>query len=381
MSAEAIHSIRQNRIALSVFFFIAGIRFASWASRIPDIQNHLHLSDAGLGSVLLALPLGSISGLPLSGYLVTKFGSRNILLLASLSFPVAMIFIGLAANVWQLALVLYFFGMTGNIMNISMNTQAVGLEVLYGKSIIASFHGLWSLAGFTGAAFGTWMIAIHISPFYHFLIICVLSLIMTMFFFTYTLQHDHGKTNSDKIFVKPDQAIFILGLIAFSSMVCEGTMFDWSGVYFHKVIKVRESLTTMGYVAFMSTMAGGRFIGDFMITRFGAKKILQISGMIISSGLMIAVIFPTIITATFGFLMVGVGVSSVVPLSYGLAGKSKKLSPSVAIASVSSIGFLGFLIGPPTIGFIAQAFNLRWSFALIACLGLGTTIVSRKLKV
>jgi MFS family permease len=163
-------------------------------------------------------------------------------------------------------------------------------------------------------------------------------------------------------------------------MVCEGTMFDWSGVYFQKVVQAPLTLTTLGYAAFMSTMAGGRFIGDRVVNHFGKKKVLQVSGFVIASGLLLAVILPYIITATIGFLLVGMGVSSVVPLVYSSAGKSKTLSPGVALTAVSTIGFLGFLLGPPLIGFIAQAFSLRISFTLIAVLGFCTTLLASQVK-
>ena len=163
-------------------------------------------------------------------------------------------------------------------------------------------------------------------------------------------------------------------------MVCEGTMFDWSGVYFLKVINASPHLRTLGYVSFMSAMAAGRFIGDKLITKFGAKKVLQTSGIIISSGLMLAVLFPYIVTSTIGFLMVGFGVSSIVPLCFAMAGRSKKMAPSLAIAAVSSIGFLGFLAGPPMIGYIAQVSNLRISFTVIAFLGASIYFTAPRLK-
>ncbi len=141
------------------------------------------------------------------------------------------------------------------------------------------------------------------------------------------------------------------------------------------------AFTALGYVAFMATMATGRFLGDWLVTKFGVKSILQLSGILIATGLMIAVIFPHMFTAITGFLLVGFGVSCVVPVVYGLAGKSATMSPALALAAVSTISFLGFLIGPPLIGFIAEASNLRWSFTLIALLGLGTTILAGKVKV
>lgn len=157
-------------------------------------------------------------------------------------------------------------------------------------------------------------------------------------------------------------------------------MFDWSGVYFQKVVTVPETLTTVGSIAFMATMAAGRFTADGLVTKYGVSKILQFSGVISTSGLLLAVIFPNIYTTTIGFLMVGVGVSSVVPLVLAIAGKSKTLAPGIAIAAVSTVGFLGFLIGPPLIGFIAQATSLRWSFTLIALLGLGTSFMASQIK-
>jgi MFS family permease len=163
-------------------------------------------------------------------------------------------------------------------------------------------------------------------------------------------------------------------------MLCEGAMADWSGVYFKKIVQAPVSYITLGYVAFTSTMALGRFLGDGLVTRFGVKRMLQMSGTLITTGLLTAVIFPYLLTATAGFFLVGFGVSSVVPIVYGLAGRSTTLSASAALAAVSTIGFLGFLIGPPIIGLIAQAVSLRWSFTLIGVLGFGTALLAGKLK-
>ena len=158
-------------------------------------------------------------------------------------------------------------------------------------------------------------------------------------------------------------------------------MFDWNGVYFQKVVKVGTAYTTVGYFAFMNSLAAGRFIADWLVTKFGVKTILQFSGILISAGFLTAVIFPFIIPATIGFLLVGLGVSSVVPLDYGLAGKSKTMQPGVAPAAISAIGFLGFLIGPPLVGFKAGSASLRWSFTVIAHTGFTTTILATKIKI
>jgi len=371
---------RAYRIAVSTFFFLAGFSFASWASRIPDIKMRLGLSDGAFGSVLFALPVGLMAGLPLSGWLVSKFGSRQIVILAALFYPLTLTMIGLVATTWQLVAVLFIFGLWANLFNISVNTQAVGVEALYGRSIMASFHGVWSVAGFSAATIGTFFISAGFSVFTHFCIICAASVCTVIAAYKYALPQDVKSNEATPIFAVPDAALLKLGVIAFCCMVSEGTMFDWSGIYFQNVVAVPKSLTTLGYVAFMSTMAGGRFAGDWLANKLGKKRMLQVSGIVIAAGLLTAVLFPYIVPATIGFLLVGMGVSSVVPLVYGEAGKSTTMSPGVALAAVSTIGFLGFLVGPPLIGFIAQAASLRWSFTLIAVLGFCTTILASKVK-
>jgi MFS family permease len=179
--------------------------------------------------------------------------------------------------------------------------------------------------------------------------------------------------------VRPNKQLGLLGLIAFCCMACEGAMFDWSGVYFQKVVNAPRQLVALGYTAFMSTMAGGRFLGDWIITRLGKQQVLQASGVFIFSGLLVAILFPYLLFAILGFMLVGLGVSSVIPVVYSAAGNAKNMAPSVALATVSSIGFIGFLIGPPIIGFIAETLSLRWSFTFIAFLGLGTTLLSAKI--
>jgi len=374
---------RYYRVAVSVFFFILGFSFSSWTSRIPDIKNALHLSEAGLGAVLFALPIGQLTAMGLSGFLVSNYGSKRILSFALFLYPTTLLGLGAVTAIWQLIAALFLFGMFANLCGISINTQGVGVERLYKRSIMASFHGVWSLAGFTGGLLSTFMVGYEVSPFVHFCIVygIVITLFLTMR--NYAMPRDissASKKKEKRSFVKPDKYILSLGMIAFGSMICEGTMFDWSGVYFEKVINPPKELIRLGYIAFMFAMASGRFTADKLVTRFGTSRILQFSGIIITSGLLISVIFPNLIAATAGFLLVGIGTSSVVPLCYSLAGKSKIMHPSVAIATVSSIGFSGFLIGPPIIGFVAELSSLQWSFALIAFLGLATSLMATRIK-
>jgi MFS family permease len=367
---------RVHRIAVSSFFFLAGLSFSTWASRIPDIQQKLHLSNADLGGILLGLPLGLMTSLPLAGYLVAKFGSRHIVLISALAYASILPFPGLMDSSLALMGCLFLFGMAGNMLNISMNTQAISTEVEYGRTIMASYHGIWSLAGFTGAAAGNLFTSLHFTPFHHFLCISVSGIILILVAQRYLIAKDYHYDENQPIFAKPDRSLINFGFIAFCCMICEGAMFDWSGVYFRKVIQPGEGLVTAGFTAFMCTMATGRFVGDWLALKLGKRATLQLSGIFTATGLLVAVIFPYFIPAVIGFLLVGAGVSSVVPLVYSAAGKSEVLSPGVAIAAVSTIGYLGFLFGPPFIGFIAQASSLQVALGLIAVLGASITVIS-----
>ncbi len=371
-------SHRINRIAVGAVFFSFGLCFSSWASRIPSIQQSLGLSDAQLGLVLISLPVGSMISLPLAGFLTAKAGSRKIVIIATILYSLTLVTLGLAENGYHLVTGLFVFGLAGNLLNISINTQAVGVEALYKRSIMASFHGLWSLAGFAGAAIGTFMMGRGIFPYQHFIFIMITAVTILLLSNNNLLKEDATPQANQPIFVKPDKSLINLGIIAFCSMICEGAMFDWSGIYFKKVVVADEAWLGAGYTAFMSMMAFGRFVADWATVRFGLKRILQLSGLLTATGLLIAVLFPNIVTAITGFLLVGLGVSSVVPLVYSAAGRSKVLSPGVALATVSTIGFLGFLCGPPLIGFVAGATSLRISFAIIAVMGLCVSIVSGK---
>jgi MFS family permease len=369
---------RIHRIAVSSFFFLAGFCFASWASRIPDIQAKLQLNSAALGGILLCLPIGLMVSLPVAGYLVAKYGSRIIVMGSAILYSCTLPMLGFASSPIQLMAALFAFGFGGNMINISVNTQAVGTENLYHKPIMASFHGLWSMAGFTGAALGTAMVHFYVLPPYHFLSITAMASVIMIIFSGKLIRNDFNGDVKQPIFAKPDKTILHFGLIAFCAMICEGAMFDWSGIYFAKVVKPDPTLVTMGYTAFMSTMATGRFIGDWVAFMIGMKKMLQLSGMMTACGLLLSVFFPMFITATLGFLIVGLGVSSVIPLIYSAAGRSKVMSPGVAIAAVSTIGYLGFLFGPPFIGFIAQATSLRISFGLIAVMATMIAVIASK---
>jgi len=369
------------RIAVASFYFCMGFSFMSWASRIPDIKIKLNLSEGELGSILLALPVGQLLMMPVSGRLVTKYGSKTILSFAILLYAIELTNLGWVTSGWQLALALFVFGIVGNMSNISVNTQGVLAEKIYERPIMTTFHGVWSLAGFTGSLTGLLMMNLGLTPRQHFFIVAAIVITIVFIARRYLITGTSARTQRKKFFSKPEGVLVKLGVIAFCSMAAEGTMFDWSGVYFREVVKAPHSLVIMGLSTFMVMMAIGRFAGDRVISRIGRKRTLQLSGIVIFSGLMISVLFPYLVTATIGFFIVGLGVSSVIPTVYSTAARSAKAAPGMALAGVSSIGFLGFLMGPPLIGYIAQISSLQYSFAVVAFFGLFVSIMVSKLKV
>jgi len=374
------------RIAVGAMFFMAGLCFASWASRIATVQTKLGLNDAALGAVLFSLPIGLMLSLPFSGWIITKAGSKRVLLVAIVAYGIGLMGLGLAQNTLQLVICLVCFGFAGNTVNISVNTQAVATEGMYEKPIMASFHGLWSLAGFTGAGIGTFMIGRKVDPFHHFVTIFCIVAVVVFIVSRYLFDDKSTSINeAPKSLSLPDRLRLIipllpLGTIAFCSMICEGAMFDWSVIYFKKVVEAPIAVQGAGFTAFMFTMASGRFIADRFAHRFGLKRTLQVSGSLTATGLLIAVIVPYFYTAMAGLMLVGAGVSSVVPMIYSAAGKTKTMSPGVALAAVSTVGFAGFFVGPPVIGFIAGLATLRASFLFVAIMGISVVLLSTRAK-
>jgi MFS family permease len=378
--------LNRVRLAVSLFYFTMGLTFATWASRIPDIKEKLGLNEEDLGTVLFAIPCGQLLMMPFSGKLVIKHSSRKTLQLGIILYIAAMVTLGLATQRWHLMLSLFFFGMFSNFTNISVNTQGLLTEGIFRRPIMSSFHGAWSLAGFTGALIGFIMKGFELAPLTHFAIVAVLLYLNIFLNYTFLIKTKPAKpqvAEAEKkrsLLPKMSPALAWLGVIGFCSMVSEGIMFDWSGNYFKDVVKAPEKLEGLGYAAFMAMMASGRFIGDRLVLRFGRKRVLQVSGVLISGGMYLAVLLPYVLPSAIGFMLVGLGVSTVVPGVYTLAGRTPGIEPSQALTAVSSISFLGFLLGPPAIGFIAHKLGLQTSFAIIGIFGLGIVALVSVLK-
>lgn len=380
MVFAATASPRRERMITAVFFFLSGLVAATWSSRIPDVQQHLRLNDAQWGRVLFAIYAGLICGLPISSWMVARFGSRAIMVAGGIIYSLMLCTLGVASNSWQLVIALFLFGFTRNLFNISVNTSSVEVQQMYNKPIISTFHGLWSLACFVAAGIGSFMIAQDITTVIHFFIMAAVCALLSLVFKGNQQASKKVTTEKRPFFVKPDRYLLLLGAITFCSMLCEGTMSDWSVSYFERIVGVEKGSVTVGYTSFIIAMTVGRLTGDRVVARYGATTVIAANGLLIATGLLIAILLPYFITAATGFFLVGLGTSIMVPQVYSLASKSKKMKASYAIAAVTFIGYIGFLIGPVLIGSISDAFGMQWSFALVAILSLCICFLSVKVK-
>ena len=373
-----------KRVAVAAYYFVPGVVFASWASRIPDVKHLLHLSNGQLGSVLFAIPIGQLLMMTFSGILVTKFGSKKMLVLCELLYALALLSIGLSKTIFHLILSLVAFGMMANLMNIATNTQACLLEKMYGRNIMSSFHGLWSLGGFAGGIIGALFANTFLPIPVHFGSVVVLSILIIAISYRYLVNDEMAKAEEEDVpkfsFRSIDPTLFLLGLMGFGGMFCEGTVYDWSSVYFSSVVQPDEAFVRAGYVAGMGAMTLGRFLADGFVTKYGPSKVLKTCGALIVSGLWMAAALPYLITATLGFLLVGLGISSSVPICYSIAGKLGTMKASIALTIVSSISFFGFLVGPPVIGWLSEATNLRVALSIAACFGLFIAFIAGKVS-
>ena len=367
------------RFAVGCYFFLSGTAFASWASRIPTIKEVFNLNEAELGSVLFLLPLGSLSVLPLSGWSISKYGSRLITLLSAIGHASVLLSIAFSDSIFMLSVSLFLFGFTGNALNISMNTQALELqEHIYQRPLMSSFHGLWSFGAMFGAIIGGWMVSSDVSmgQQYLFLALCMWVVYFTAYHFLVRGSISHGRMKLEW----PSRALWLLGIICFCCAICEGAMADWSSLYYQQVVNTGEKVNTTGYTAYALMMALGRIAGDKLIKRFGSRQVLLIDSVFIAIGFAIGVGVIHPLAVVLGFGMIGLGVSTIIPIVYTLAGKNRDRPPSVSLAAVTSIGFIGFLAGPPVIGYVAHAIGLRLALLLLVFMALIITVLSRKVR-
>jgi len=369
-----------SRLAVKTIFFLNGFIYASWVSRLPRIQDIFLLDNGSIGLILLSAAVGAVLAMPFTGWLIIKNGSRNVTLTAGFLFVVIVPLIPLMPNFFFLMALFFAMGITTGMLDVAMNAQAVMVEQQYGKPIMTSFHALFSIGMMLGALCGSAFVNFSSNLFLH-LSIVVFFAVVGMLWSRYHLIHDKPvNTSEGPAFRLPSAALMSIGVIAFCCMLGEGSMADWSTNYMEKIVKAERAIAPLGLSAFALAMTIGRIFGDGVRAKFGDKKLLIASGFIATAGLSISLVFLNPIVVIIGFFVVGIGLSTMVPIAYSISGNVKGLQPGVGLAMVTTVGYSGFLFGPPIIGFLADWQTLRIAWLFVVALFALMTILALRYK-
>lgn len=393
MKEQLAYPKERIRYAVLSFFLAQGLCFSSWASRIPDVKAMFDVYDVFYwGLVLFLIPVGKFVAIPLAGFLVSRLGSRIMVQASVFGYALSLFLIGAVSSIYALGACLFFFGVFWNMCDISLNTQGIVIERLLGRTIMASFHGGWSLAACLGAVIGFFMIMAGVPPFIHFSVSALLILLIILCgrrylqddrvrqFEEVEVKEEKGQKETPALlsFIrKPELILIQFGLAGLFGLIVESAMFDWSGLYFESVLQVPKSLQ-IGFLVFMVMMTVGRFLANWAYGRLGKQRVLQLAGAFIFIGFFVSALLGgvfdnmilKVIVNSLGFMLVGLGISCVVPTIYSLVGAKSHTPVGIALTILSSISFVGSLIAPVLIGAISKAFDLEYAYLVVGVLGL-----------
>jgi MFS family permease len=378
---EKNRDIVRARLAVLTAFFINGAVVATWASRIPTMQARLGLSDAALGLVLLGLPIGLLTALMLVSRWIAKYGSHKVVLALAILSSAMLPILAIAPSPIWLFIALFFNGAGLSGMDVAMNEQAVLVERQAGKPMMSSFHAGYSIGGFAGALLSAGLIAIpFFTPLRHFLATTILYVLLAWAAYPSLIATAKRDVVNEPVFQIPARPLWILGAIALASALGEGASTDWSAVFLTQVLQANPSVAALGYAAFSLTMTAGRIIGDWLTAKLQPSGVIRLGGLVSAAGFILVLFSPDPIFAIIGFALAGFGLSNTIPVLFSVAGNHPDFSPGAAIAGVATIGYVGFLIGPPLIGAISELSSLRVAFALVALAAASMFFSSRSLN-
>lgn len=370
---------RVARVAVATMFFVNGAVLANWVPRIPVVQQKLGLSPGALGVALLGMAIGAVLAMPVTGWLVARVGSRPVTTVAAVAYCAALPLPAVAPTLPLLLLALVALGACNGAMDVAMNAQGVAVERRYRRTIMASFHGLFSVGGLVGAVAGGVVAALGLDPLPHLAGAALILGIIAVVASQGLLPAGVDASSHEAAFVRPTRPLLGLGAIAFCVLVGEGAMADWSAVYLRHTLATGPGLAAAGYAAFSLAMAAGRLSGDRLTQRLGAVALVGLGATVAAIGLGGALVLGQPIAAIAGFACVGAGFASIVPLVLSAAGRTAGTAPSTAIAAVTTTGYLGFLAGPPLIGFAAELFTLRGALGIVVVLSATVAALARTL--
>lgn len=365
------------RLAVLGIFFLSGFGFASWAVRIPAVQEKLDLGEGLLGVALLGMSVGSLVSMPLAGWLVSRLGSRPVVGATALAYSLALPLLAVAPSLALLMPALALVGAATGSLDVSMNAQAVAVEKGQGRPIMSSFHASFSLGGLAGAAVGGAVAAAGIGVAPHLTGVAGLSLVAFVLAYGRMLPAgaDRGETE-EPAFARPTLALAGLGVISFCVLLGEGAMADWSAVYLNGTLGTGPGFAAAGFAAFSAAMVAGRLLGDRLIARFGPVALVRAGAAVSALGLGVSLVVAHPAAALVGFGCAGLGFSIIFPAALSAAGRAKSTAAGPAIAAVATAGYFGFLVGPPSIGFAAEAVGLGGALFIVVALSAAIVLLA-----
>lgn len=377
--AAPISPIRAEaaRRALGAVFLVNGTLFATWAVNIPGVRDQLGLSEAQVGLALLAVGVGSLVSMPLTGGWTARFGSDRVTRVAVVLAMLALLPVLLAPNLLLLVVALGLLGAANGALDVAMNAQGVTVERRLARTVMSRFHAYFSLGGVVGALLGTLLVG-RVPLLAHGALVVILTT-LAGFLAGRALLPDLPAHPPQAPATTPQNRLglsapaLLLGGLCFLGMLSEGANYDWATLYFRDVLELAGGNAGIGYAAFVAAMTLGRWFGDRVRIRLGDEVVVRGGALLTAAGLGLALLVRNPLVATLGFALSGLGLSNVVPVLYGTAGHALA---GPGIAQVATIGYAGFLLGPPVIGFIAGQVGLPAALgiallgaALVAVLG------------
>jgi MFS family permease len=349
--------------SVAAYFLGNGIVIGSWGPHLPERARALHLGPGALGGALLASGLGAVAAMPLAARMTARTGSRAICRIAGAAFPLLLNAVVLAPSAWLMTVALFFFGAAGASMDVAMNAQGIAVEEQLGERTISRLHGLWSIGSFTGAAVSSFLLSRSIAPqalvpALSAVVVAAL-LVADRFLFSRAEEGLHAHPHA----LRPHGRLLLLGMVAFVSMVCEGSIADWSGLYLRVVRQAGMGVSGYGYAAFAGLMVAGRLTGDRVTARLREERTLLAGSLLAAAGLAFIVVtglmrLPGMAWWLGGFALVGAGLANGSPILYRTAGRVPGVPAGAGIATAVGIGYAGLLAGPPGLGFIGQRLGL-----------------------
>jgi MFS family permease len=352
-----------------LIFFLQPIAFGSWLPRIPDVQAKLGMGPADLAIVLLGLPIGTLMTLPFAGRLVARIGGRATIIYGFVAFLAVVSLPAFAGSMTTLFFALMLLGVTLSTLELGLNVEADRAEKTTGLVIMSRCHGFWSLGIMVGSLLGVGAAALHMPANWSIALTALLLLLPSLLVsIRLPLGADpvaEASQTPSAPFKMPSAALLGICAFTFGITMTEGAIADWSAVYLRDVLLATGALTGLGYSVFACLVATGRFGGDYMKSRFGAVAIARACGCASLAGMLIVLFAPTTTVALVGFAAIGIGVSVGFPLAVTASASLTDRPAASSVAILTFIALSGFLVGPPAIGFVAEAFGLRVGLGIL----------------